>query len=148
MNKKVLVRVLGIQIPEDGGEENRIELIIPGEYSLEGNVHLLVYDESVDETGSLAHNQVRILPTGMIVAKSGAVNTRMIFRPGFKTVGTYTTMMGKMPLEIKTIDYKTSFTENEISVTARYLLWLDGICIASCTIQIQAQEAGNCTFRL
>ena len=57
MTKDILVRVRGVQTI--GEEEDTVEMITPGTYYVKNGKQYLIYDESLDETGTLTHNTVK-----------------------------------------------------------------------------------------
>ena len=50
MTKDILVRVRGVQTI--GEEEDTVEMITPGTYYVKNGKQYLIYDESLDETGT------------------------------------------------------------------------------------------------
>ena len=54
MTKDILVRVRGVQTI--GEEEDTVEMITPGTYYVKNGKQYLIYDESLDETGTPTHN--------------------------------------------------------------------------------------------
>ena len=61
MTKDILVRVRGVQTI--GEEEDTVEMITPGTYYVKNGKQYLIYDESLDETGTLTHNTVKVMET-------------------------------------------------------------------------------------
>ena len=61
MTKDILVRVRGVQTI--GEEEDTVEMITPGTYYVKNGKQYLIYDESLDETGTPTHNTVKVMET-------------------------------------------------------------------------------------
>ena len=80
MTKDILVRVRGIQTI--GEEEDTVEMITPGTYYVKNGKQYLIYDESLDETGTPTHNTVKVMENRIEVMKRGLVESHMIFEPG------------------------------------------------------------------
>lgn len=77
MTKDILVRVRGVQTI--GEEEDTVEMITPGTYYVKNGKQYLIYDESLDETGTPTHNTVKVMENRIEVMKRGLVESHMIF---------------------------------------------------------------------
>ena len=69
MTKDILVRVRGVQTI--GEEEDTVEMITPGTYYVKNGKQYLIYDESLDETGTPTHNTVKVMENRIEVMKRG-----------------------------------------------------------------------------
>ena len=87
MTKDILVRVRGVQTI--GEEEDTVEMITPGTYYVKNGKQYLIYDESLDETGTPTHNTVKVMENRIEVMKRGLVESHMIFEPGRRTTANY-----------------------------------------------------------
>lgn len=65
-----------------GEEEDTVEMITPGTYYVKNGKQYLIYDESLDETGTPTHNTVKVMENRIEVMKRGLVESHMIFEPG------------------------------------------------------------------
>ena len=76
MTKDILVRVRGVQTI--GEEEDTVEMITPGTYYVKNGKQYLIYDESLDETGTPTHNTVKVMENRIEVMKRGLVESHMM----------------------------------------------------------------------
>ena len=79
MEKDVLIHVRGLQMLDDNGQEEPIEIVVPGEYYFRNGSHYLRYEELMDDLGEPTVNYIKISQKGMEVRKKGPVNTHMVF---------------------------------------------------------------------
>jgi uncharacterized beta-barrel protein YwiB (DUF1934 family) len=84
MNKDVLIHIAGIQMTDDEGQSQPIEMIVPGSYYFRNGSHYLRYDEMLDDTGEPTVNYVKLSSNSMEVRKKGLVNVHMVFEKGKK----------------------------------------------------------------
>ena len=95
MTKDILVRVRGVQTI--GEEEDTVEMITPGTYYVKNGKQYLIYDESLDETGTPTHNTVKVMENRIEVMKRGLVESHMIFEAGRRTTANYRNADGTVP---------------------------------------------------
>lgn len=136
MTKDVLVSVRGTQLLDD--EEDTIEIIIPGLYYERNGKDYLLYDEALEEAGSVTHNTVKITPGKVEVLKRGLVESRMTFEYGKKHVSSYYTPMGPILLGVTTRELAVEKGESLLRVRIEYLLEMNGEFVSSCRMEIQA----------
>ena len=53
MQKEVLIHVRGLQMMDAQGDQEPIEIIVPGQYYFRNGSHYLRYEELLDETAEL-----------------------------------------------------------------------------------------------
>ena len=146
MTKDVLVSVTGTQFFGDG--QDAVEIITPGTYYLKNGKHYILYDEAIADTDIVTHNTVKAAPGQVEVAKNGAVETRMVFESGKKTMANYLTPLGLIVLGLTTVDIKLREEENAVHVNVDYALEMNGEHVSNCQIGICAQSRETAALHL
>ena len=118
MTKDILVRVRGVQTI--GEEEDTVEMITPGTYYVKNGKQYLIYDESLDETGTPTHNTVKVMENRIEVMKRGLVESHMIFEPGRRTTANYRTPMGLFLMGITTSLLEVEEDEESMEMNGEY----------------------------
>ena len=127
MTKDILVRVRGVQTI--GEEEDTVEMITPGTYYVKNGKQYLIYDESLDETGTPTHN-----------TKRGLVESHMIFEPGRRTTANYRTPMGLFLMGITTSLLEVEEDEESILLRIKYSMEMNGEYAFDCSTEILASS--------
>ena len=91
MQKEVLIHVRGLQMMDAQGDQEPIEIIVPGQYYFRNGSHYLRYEELLDETAEPTINYIKVSGKGLEVSKKGLVNVHMVFEQGKKNMTYYTT---------------------------------------------------------
>ena len=117
MQKEVLIHVRGLQMMDAQGDQEPIEIIVPGQYYFRNGSHYLRYEELLDETAEPTINYIKVSGKGLEVSKKGLVNVHMVFEQGKKNMTYYTTPYGTLQMGI-------SATNLELSTAKR----LQGFC--------------------
>ena len=126
MTKDILVRVRGVQTI--GEEEDTVEMITPGTYYVKNGKQYLIYDESLDETGTPTHNTVKVMENRIEVMKRGLVESHMIFEPGRFLMGITTSL-----LEVEE-------DEESILLRIKYSMQMNGEYAFDCNTEILASS--------
>ena len=100
MQKEVLIHVRGLQMMDAQGDQEPIEIIVPGQYYFRNGSHYLRYEELLDETAEPTINYIKVSGTGLEVSKKGLVNVHMVFEQGKKNMTYYTTPYGTLQMGI------------------------------------------------
>ena len=79
MDKEVLIHVKGLHMIDSQGEEEPVEIIVPGEYYFRNGSHYLRYEEIVEDSRYPTINYLKMSPKGMEVSKKGVINVHMVF---------------------------------------------------------------------
>ena len=146
MTKDILVRVRGVQTI--GEEEDTVEMITPGTYYVKNGKQYLIYDESLDETGTPAsdvykrqtHNTVKVMENRIEVMKRGLVESHMIFEPGRRTTANYRTPMGLFLMGITTSLLEVEEDEESILLRIKYSMEMNGEYAFDCNTEILASS--------
>ena len=60
MQKEVLIHVRGLQMMDAQGDQEPIEIIVPGQYYFRNGSHYLRYEELLDETAEPTINYIKV----------------------------------------------------------------------------------------
>ena len=112
MDKEVLIHVRGLQTMDADGEQEPLEIVVPGQYYFRNGSHYLRYEEVMEDFAEPTVNYIKISQKGMEVRKKGVVNVHMVFEQGKKNMTFYTTPYGtiEMGIAATNLDLK----ENEV----------------------------------
>ncbi len=148
MDKEVLIRVSGLQMIGEDGQEEPVEILVPGEYYYKNGFHYLRYEEIIDETGEPTVNYVKMSPFSMEVRKKGLVNVHMVFERGKKNMAFYTTPLGTLQMGIAATNLTLQEEEKRLNVKVEYSLEMNNEHVADCSLEIQAQTKDGPAFEL
>ena len=100
MDKEVLIHVRGLQTIDADGDQEPVEIVVPGQYYFRNGSHYLRYEEILEDFAEPTINYIKISPKGMEVRKKGVVNVHMVFEQGKKNMTYYTTPYGTIEMGI------------------------------------------------
>jgi uncharacterized beta-barrel protein YwiB (DUF1934 family) len=100
----------------------------------------LIYDESLDETGTPTHNTVKVMENRIEVMKRGLVESHMIFEPGRRTTANYRTPMGLFLMGITTSLLEVEEDEESILLRIKYSMEMNGEYAFDCSTEILASS--------
>ena len=100
MDKEVLIHVRGLQTMDADGEQEPLEIVVPGQYYFRNGSHYLRYEEVMEDFAEPTVNYIKISRKGMEVRKKGVVNVHMVFEQGKKNMTYYTTPYGTIALDM------------------------------------------------
>ena len=138
MTKDILVRVRGDHLDRVLFLTDR--LYPPGTYYVKNGKQYLIYDESLDETGTLTHNTVKVMENRIEVMKRGLVESHMIFEPGRRTTANYRTPMGLFLMGITTSLLEVEEDEESILLRIKYSMEMNGEYAFDCSTEILASS--------
>lgn len=124
MEKKVLITIRGEQT-QDTGETDSTEFTTEGTLTATDYGFLLAYDESALTGMEGVHTAMQLRPRSVILRRSGAFRSRMIYDPGRKHSSPYQTPYGAIALEIATHTLDNTVTENGGALEITYSIALD-----------------------
>lgn len=137
--RKVIITTIGTQ-KDEGGEENRIELISAGRYYEKSGVHCITYRESeisgMEDTTTL----IKVYEDHFSLIRMGAVEQKQEFLLGQHTSCMYITPFGAMEMGIYTKTLEIDVQAGAGSVTAAYELQINGQWQSSNTLSISLRE--------
>lgn len=148
MNKEVLIHVRGLQMMEMAGEEEPIEIVVPGDYYFRNGSHYLRYEERFEEFSEPTINYIKISEKGMEVRKKGLINVHMVFEQGKKNTSYYSTPFGTIQMGIAATGMKMKEENDSIFMKVDYALDMNEEYVADCFLTVQAQEKNSGKFVL
>ena len=148
MDKEVLIHVKGLHMIDSQGEEEPVEIIVPGEYYFRNGSHYLRYEEIVEDSRKPTINYIKMSPKGMEVRKKGVVNVHMVFEQGKRNMAFYTTPFGTLEMGISATNLELEESDGQIAMKVNYSLDLNQEHVADCCLDIQAQGKNTTGFVL
>ena len=139
MNKEVLIHVSGLQTIDAEGEQEPIEIVVPGEYYFRNGSHYLRYEEIMEDFTEPTINYIKISPKGMEVRKKGVVNVHMVFEQGKKNMTYYTTPYGTIEMGIAATNLNLEEGDSSLNMKVDYALDMNQEHVADCYLAIKAQ---------
>ncbi|MGN0319968.1 MAG: DUF1934 domain-containing protein [Lachnospira sp.] len=117
-------------------EEDAVEVINVGTYSVMNGKEYIRYEEVYDDSQERSSSMIKIYDNCVEVSKKGAVTTKMLFQPGNKTMTFYHTPYGGMSLGITTKQLEIERTESTIDIYLVYGMELNYEHLSDCDMQI------------
>lgn len=148
MEKEVLIHVRGLQVTDENGQQEPIEIVVPGEYYFRNGSHYLRYEEIMEDFPQPTVNYIKMSPTGMEVRKKGLINVHMVFEQGKKTMTYYTTPYGTLQMGIAATNLELNESDDGIDMKVDYALDMNEEHVADCYLAIQAQPKDSKEFTL
>ena len=148
MQKEVLIHVRGLQMMDSQGDQEPIEIVVPGQYYFRNGSHYLRYEELLDETAEPTINYIKMSEKGLEVSKKGLVNVHMVFEQGKKNMTYYTTPYGTLQMGIAATGLEIMEDEDCIQMKVDYALDMNDEHVADCylTVQAQSKDLGDFSF--
>ena len=148
MEKEVLIHVRGLQMLDEDGQQEPIEIVVPGQYYYRNGSHYLRYEEIMDETAEPTVNYVKLSEAGLEVRKKGLVNVHMVFERGKKNMAFYTTPFGTLQMGIAATGLEVEESEENLGVRVDYSLDMNDEFVAECYLEMQIQPKTSSEFSL
>ena len=143
MDKEVLIHVRGLQTIDADGDQEPVEIVVPGEYYFRNGSHYLRYEEVKEDFAEPTINYIKISPKGMEVRKKGVVNVHMVFEQGKKNMTYYTTPYGTIEMGIAATNLDLKENDGGLNMKVDYALDMNQEHVADCYLAIKAQPK-NC----
>ena len=143
MDKEVLIHVRGLQTMDADGEQEPLEIVVPGQYYFRNGSHYLRYEEIMEDFAEPTVNYIKISPKGMEVRKKGVVNVHMVFEQGKKNMTYYTTPYGTIEMGIAATNLNLEENDSGLNMKVDYALDMNQEHVADCYLAIKAQPK-NC----
>ncbi len=124
------------EIDVETKEDETVEIINVGTYSVVNGKEYIRYEEVYDESKESSTSMIKIYDNCVEVSKKGAVTTKMIFKPGDKTMTFYNTPYGAMSLGITTKQLDIDRTDNKIEIYLVYGMELNYEHLSDCDLRI------------
>lgn len=148
MDKEVLIHVSGLQTMDAEGDQEPIEIVVPGEYYFRNGSHYLRYEEILEDFAEPTINYIKISPKGMEVRKKGVVNVHMVFEQGKKNMTYYTTPYGTIEMGIAATNLNLEENDSGLNMKVDYALDMNQEHVADCYLAIKAQPKNYKDFTI
>ena len=139
MDKEVLIHVRGLQTIDADGDQEPVEIVVPGQYYFRNGSHYLRYEEILEDFAEPTINYIKISPKGMEVRKKGVVNVHMVFEQGKKNMTYYTTPYGTIEMGIAATNMNLEENVGSLDMKVDYALDMNQEHVADCYLAIKAQ---------
>mgnify|MGYP002231245405 CR=1 FL=1 len=139
MDKEVLIHVRGLQTIDADGDQEPVEIVVPGQYYFRNGSHYLRYEEILEDFAEPTINYIKISPKGMEVRKKGVVNVHMVFEQGKKNMTYYTTPYGTIEMGIAATNMNLEENDGSLDMKVDYALDMNQEHVADCYLAIKAQ---------
>lgn len=140
MTKEILISIEGRQ---PGSGEEPVIVKAKGEYNHVNGSHFIRYEERQTEEDAVIHNMIKISAMQVIISKSGAVQTHMVFDTGEMTRSSYQTPYGLIDLDIKTKSIYLIEKEDSLQLKMEYSLASEGSHLSDNEIIIHVSSANR-----
>ena len=148
MEKEVLIHVRGLQMMDPQGEDEPIEIVVPGEYYYRNGSHYLKYEERMEDFREPTINYIKMSERGMEVRKKGLINVHMVFQQGKKNMTYYSTPYGIIQMGISATSLELKEEDDYLDMKVDYSLDMNEEHVADCYLSVKATEKGSAKFVL
>ena len=138
MQEKVMISIRGDQEFAETGKDTT-EFLTEGTLQKTDYGFLLEYDESELTGMEGTHTSFQIRPTSVLLTRSGAYRSQMVFELGKKHYSMYDTPYGNMTLDIRTKDLKNEITEAGGSLEISYDIEIEHQMVGENKFMIQVR---------
>ena len=138
MNNKAIIRVSGLQMVEDTGEN--VEMLASGKHYIKNSKHYLLYDDIDEENGVKTKNTIKFDEKCVEVLRKGTINGKMVFEKGKNKQSLYSTPYGDLLVEVLTRDIKLQQQEKSVNLKIDYELYAGNNKISDSKIEIDVNK--------
>ncbi|MDF2950225.1 MAG: calycin [Sedimentibacter sp.] len=110
--ENIKVKITTIQIIDDAGNEDIIELVTEAVKSATDDCTIISYDESDISESEGTKTKLKIYKNKMIMTKVGNLSSRMEFEKNKKYSNLYSTPYGTFDLNFNTVIYENNLNED------------------------------------
>lgn len=143
MNKKVCVKISGLQSYDQPDMADKIEVINIGTYYKRNGKHYIRYEEPIEKTDKVNSNLLKISDDEVELIARGDATTHMVFTRGEKNMTYYNTPFGGMNMSIDTYKLDVSEKDGILSADIRYGLEINLDYITECKVHIDIESLAN-----
>ena len=138
MNQDVLVTISGRRLM--GMDNEDIELVTPGTYSVQDGWHVVQYEEPMEgiNAGPMTENTILIGNGQMQILKKGFANVQMSFlNTSERVTSCYSTPFGDFLIGISTRDIAIEEERDRLRVSVDYALDIGDEHLSDCSINVE-----------
>lgn len=136
--EEVLIEIKSIQ--KVGDQEDNVDVIARGTHSIEGEEHLLEYEEFDNETDDKTENTIRFREGKAEVVRKGNMTGNLIFEKGEKNETIYSTPFGDLNMDIITHDIQIDEKDKLINLKIVYELYAQNEKVSDHTINVSIKK--------
>ena len=119
------------------GEETVTRTSLQAEYYEREDGFYLLYQEPLDENGSIARSCIRLKDSLLEITKKGAVQTRMVFEEGREYLTNYATSYGCLRMGIRTERLECRRQDSTWRLRTEYSLTSQGEPFSFCVMETE-----------
>ena len=138
MNQDVLIKVCGLQIVEETGDN--VEVLAQGKHYVKKDKHYILYDEIEDESDLKTSNIIKFNEDVVEIFRKGSMGGKLVFQENTRNQSLYSTPMGDMFIEILTENITVNESEDDVNLKVKYQIYIDGNKISDNEITINARN--------
>lgn len=138
MTKDVLVTVKGSQFMSAGNE--KIEIVVPGNYYKKNNKHYVIYEEIIDGSSDITKNRLKFDDKAFNLVRTGAINVNMLLEENKRNVSSYLTPFGELMVGFDVKNINIDETENLINIGINYDLDVNYENMGNCSIEMSIKS--------
>lgn len=138
MNQDVLIKVCGLQIVEETGDN--VEVLAQGKHYVKKDKHYILYDEIEDESDLKTSNIIKFNEDVVEIIRKGSMGGKLVFQENTRNQSLYSTPMGDMFIEILTENITVNESEDDVNLKVKYQIYIDGNKISDNEITINARN--------
>lgn len=124
-----MISIKSVQVAEDG-EHFETTCESTGQLSDDNGTIVIEYDESIEGTDGVTHNEIRIHGTEMQVVRSGAVSSTMRFKPQESFEFLHETPLGAFEFEAQTRSFALTRDERKMEIWLNYELFSGKVSVS------------------
>ena len=138
--KDVIISIKGAQRPILAEEDN-IELITSGEYTLDGTEAVFSYMESEMTGLEGTRTTFRVSPQMVTLTREGTMTAQMVFEQGKKHLFLYETPDGAMSMGVDTRRLRSGMGASGGEMEIEYAIDVDSVVVSENSFIIHVREA-------
>lgn len=135
MTEQVLLTIQGKQVLENETADMP-ELITTGTYSLDDNVHQVIYEEQLSGDDQVTVNRLSFYDGKVELKKDGEVHMHMLFEKGKKNLSFYNTPYGAVAVEMDAREVEVHTSGEQIQIRLEYGLTMNEVHSVDCALSI------------
>ena len=138
MNNNVLIKISGLQMVDDTGDN--VESMSAGKYYLKKDKHYVLYEDMDDENDEITKNTIKFNSETVEVTRKGLVTGKLVFKKGKNNQSLYSTHFGDLLMEVYTKDKLLEEKEDNIDLKIDYELYANNSKVSDSIININIRE--------
>lgn len=146
MTRDVLISISGAQVFD--GDQEQVEMIIPGDYFIKNGKHYILYDEVSEGMEGVIKNTIKVHSGSMDIIKKGSSSTHMVFERNKKNITSYATPVGNLVIGISTNQILVEEKEDLLQISVEYSLDINYDHVSECSIMVAVRPRETSALHL